>query len=255
MGRNGPCKEVSQLRLIETMSRAKPDKFVGSVAINANKKTSGMQKRPAVVPNIIDNIKKDATTFLGIHLTFGVCSWALVSYKMEVLDWNCTSYSLECTTSPIFNIVNSAHNLAKILPYSDVYITEDINFVAKQRSGSKNIHTTHEESKLMSAILTSLAVQHGVQSCFVMCPNSSAKNFHLIVGNEVVSADCIMKTFFSEYYEMDGINGKKEQLHISESLKDKYREQTPVIREQMSWSLLKALTFIKLLALSNYSRE
>lgn len=79
---------------------------------------------------------------------------------------------------------------------------------------------------------------------YILNPLMTANFFHLILGTEVLATKYIMDVILND---IKLNNQKLDQVHIDDELKSKYKKLDNTRREQINWSLLKALTFAYLI--------
>ncbi|XP_017767339.1 PREDICTED: uncharacterized protein LOC108555960 [Eufriesea mexicana] len=200
---------------------------------------SGIKYKMKVTPNIEGKIKPN--TILGIHIGQTILSWSLLSYDFKVLDWDCITWqnnSLDRTN--VYDIISVASTFVNQLPPSDTYVMQDFNKATKQVYNLYNVHigiASCLKFMIRQRQNNSITSENDV---YILSPLMAAYCFRLILGNEVLATKYIMNVILND---VKLNNEKLPQIHIDNTLKSKYIKLNNMQKEELNWSLLKALTF------------
>ncbi|XP_078040022.1 uncharacterized protein LOC144471642 [Augochlora pura] len=183
-------------------------------------------------------------TVLAIHVGPSMLSWACIDSSFEVLnfDWHCWNDQLMKTNT--HNLINLVSTVTPALPIAAVYVIED---VCVPRKGLKIIEKLLTQKQLATSIMSSIMLRDMLllnsvkpaDNVYILQSYFSANWFDLFIGNEVISTDCIMKELLTTNSDTNKLN-----ISISPTLKVKYMELANAKRDQVIWSLLKAISFL-----------
>lgn len=94
------------------------------------------------------------------------------------------------------------------------------------------------------------APKHNV---YILHSQTTARLFNLLIRSEVISTEYAMETIDRNIIKTS--TTEDMQVHLNDETKLLYTKATCDEQEQMSWSLLKALTFLRLALLRSNSKK
>lgn len=192
-------------------------------------------------------------TILGIHVGPTAITWTLMNSNCQVLDWDCIVWRDKFSKMNTYDLINLTSSIACALPESNSYVIEEFQIGKKSMQHilfNQQLVTIGISSclKLIQKQRTSNSLGNLESNIYVLHPLASARFFNLMIGQEVIASEYVTKVILNDV-ETD----KKEaqDVRINNELKKKYMDKEPDHREQMGWSLLKALTFVRLVMIFN----
>lgn len=87
---------------------------------------------------------------------------------------------------------------------------------------------------------------------YILNHRVTSRFFNMIIGTEIISTDYILK--MKEDYIIMKYGEKPIQIYLNDIIKINYKLASVAEKEQINWSLLKALAFLEL-AIIKTSRE
>ena len=191
---------------------------------------------------------------LGLHVGPTVVSWALIDKNFQVVEWNYTTWSGDMPGSISYNLIKLVPTVVERIPMSSVYVMEEP--VRPKKVPQNILHNLQLQQQLMIAIMTSVALRKGnsdlpapKHNVYILHTQTTARLFNLLIRSEVISTEYAM-----ERIERNAIKTSTTEdikVHLNDETKLRYTQATCDEQEQMSWSLLKALTFLRLALLRN----
>ncbi|XP_076281654.1 uncharacterized protein LOC143209620 [Lasioglossum baleicum] len=251
-----PVEELLLTNKVEVDTTSSPTKI-------ATKKQKSERSRVRVTPKI-KNLEMVKTT-LAVHVGPTILSWSFVDCNFNLLDWNWHVWSGEKVKSRTFDLLNLVPSIVQTLPEADAYVMEDVQIPHK---GNKNIQKLLTQQQLAASIMSCILVRDRLSpqssmpspsplpsssnKIYVLNTHSTAHWYNLFVGNEIISTDYAMKTLLNSE---DIAQTDKLYASMNTELLDKYTKAEVDKREQINWSLLKALLFLRLAKGNNTKRR
>ncbi|XP_054013861.1 uncharacterized protein LOC128895353 isoform X1 [Hylaeus anthracinus] len=248
---NGPYKSLDDLFVIDGFKNNAIYTFCTSIIANNSGKQSN---RYTVTPDIqMNEIPK---TVLGIHVGPTLISWLLINHNFEVLDWNFKHwYDTKLNNS--HSLITLVPSVVERIPAASVYIMEDAQLI--RNSIAKNI--MHIQQQLSVSIMSYLSLRDRknqiaspLNNIFILHPNTTARHFNLLLGSEVVAAEYVVK-INNTNCTLKMNSTESMNLYLNYDILDRYMEGNSEEQEQMRWSLLKSITFLRLIAIRNNFKE
>nr|XP_031825842.1 transcription elongation factor, mitochondrial-like [Nomia melanderi] len=190
--------------------------------------------------NITPKVKwtESPKTVLAFHIGVNIVSWAYVNSTFEVLEWKWEDWCDEKTvTTTTYELINTISHIITMLPTADTYVIEDSTVSARSKHIKKMIIQQHLAVSIMSCI----QLKNVTENIYILHPKTTARWFKMIVGSEAISTEPIVTSLLENEEGYNGIS-----VSISEKIKNDYMEMNKPEREQINWSLLKAITFLSI---------
>ncbi|KOX78196.1 Transcription elongation factor, mitochondrial [Melipona quadrifasciata] len=188
-----------------------------------------------------DEIIMPATT-LAIHVGPSAINWTVVNSDFKILDWDSRVWQNGTSKITTYDTINLIASITQQLPVCNCYVMEEIKMITNK---SSNLLTQKQISTGIASCLKLITNQGTNNSpknrLYLLKSFASARYFHLMIGSEAISANYIMKKILSD---TDVNNEILQRVNVDEKLKRKYNEMFTDEKEQIGWSLLKALTFM-----------
>ncbi|XP_014484516.1 PREDICTED: transcription elongation factor, mitochondrial-like isoform X2 [Dinoponera quadriceps] len=251
---NGLYNSLEDLLQVKGLNNKCLYQFYKSIITGTKNKTSKKVISGLVVtPKITDDNQKEVNTVLGIHVGQDMISWSLLSRDCEILQWQYKSFTRNRVKENLHSLLQIALPIAEKLPKADRYIMQE--FGGDNFRKSPKFQQIHMEYLAMNAIILShlatLSSKFGTaefvaNNMFIIRQNVLQKIYGLVVGNEGISTQYMLQKLMDEN---SGSLENKERLpsvYIRPEFQEMYNEQSPVNKEQISWSLLIALAFVEL---------
>ncbi|CAL7943207.1 unnamed protein product [Xylocopa violacea] len=218
---NGPYKSLNDLISQNELTSEHLNNFY--TLINSLKIRQKKWGKFVLSPAIKDIVMPK--TVLGIHIGLDALTWTLLSSDLKILDWDCLIW--HDTTRCINNIdlVNKALSFVQTLPLSSCYVVEE--FKIRNRTLSYLLFI----QQLYIAII-----------CFLKLKESQGWNNLMESKNNI----CVLKYMASAHFF---------KLVVDDEVKHKFTTKSIEHQEQMGWSLVKALTLIRLVTIFNDNQK
>ncbi|XP_076380908.1 uncharacterized protein LOC117220215 isoform X3 [Megalopta genalis] len=159
-------------------------------------------------------------TVLAVHVGATMLSWTLLDCNYDVLDMNWHHWNNQANLYDLITLISA---ITPTIPIAATYIVEDT-------------YIPHKGSSIQR-LLTQQQLGVSIMSCILL---RETKWFGLIVGQEIVSSEYIMKKLL----DVSAQTANKPHISINSELKFKYMKLPDIERDQVSWSLLKAVSFL-----------
>ena len=197
-------------------------------------------------------------TILGLHVGPTVVSWALIDKNFQVVEWNYTTWSGDMPGSISYNLIKLISTIVERIPMSTVYVMEE---PIRPKKVPRNILQNMQlQQQLMIAIMTCVALRKGKSdlpapkhNVYILHTQTTARLFNLLIRSEVISTEYAMETIDRNIIKTS--TTEDMNVHLNDETKLLYTQATCDEQEQMSWSLLKALTFLRLALLRSNSKK
>ncbi|CAD1478950.1 unnamed protein product, partial [Heterotrigona itama] len=189
-----------------------------------------------------DEILMPATT-LALHVGPFAINWIVVNCDFKILDWDSRVWQNETSKITTYDIINLVASVTQQLPVCNCYVIEEIKMI-KNKSSINLLIQNQISTGIASCVklITNQGTNNSPKNkLYLLKSSASARYFHLIVGSEAISANYVMKKILSD----TDINDETlQRVSVDEKLKRKYNKMLSDEKEQVGWSLLKALTFM-----------
>ncbi|KAK9305977.1 hypothetical protein QLX08_003210 [Tetragonisca angustula] len=236
--KDGLYKSLNDLSLRTEINNDVLDKFYQSIS---NHEISTDIWSKYITPNKI--IFQMPATTLAIHVGPSAINWTVVNCDFKILDWDSRVWRNETSNITTYDTINLIASVTQQLPVCDCYVMEEIKMI--KNKSSINLLIQNQISTGIASCLKLITNQGTNNSSknrlYLLKSFSSARYFHLIIGSEAISTDYIMKKILSDTDVDDKI---LQRVNVDEKLKRKYNKMFTDEKEQIGWSLLKALTFM-----------
>ncbi|XP_017885791.1 uncharacterized protein LOC108628400 [Ceratina calcarata] len=192
-------------------------------------------------------------TILAIHVGPTAITWTLIDSNCKVLDCDCIVWRDQSSNVNAFDLISLASSIACSLPESSSYVIEEFQIP------KKNFHPILSSQQQMTIAISSClkliekrrknnSSDNLGNSIYILRPLASARFFNLVLGREVIASEYVIKEILN-----DAETNIKElqDVYIDDELKKRYINREPDYIEQMGWSLLKAVTFARLVPIFN----
>lgn len=247
-----PYESVNELLSKNEIGSDVLDKFYAQ--INDHKMQQKKWKNFVITPDV-----KTITmpkTILGIHVGPTAITWTLINSNCQVLDWDCIIWRNQLSKINTFDLINLIPSIACTLPESSSYVIEELQMTNKRThhmlSSQQQVAIALSSCiKLIEKQRTDKSLDNLGNSIYVLQALASARFFKLTLGREVLASEYVIKTILNDT-ERD--NKELQDVCIDDELKRKYLTRNSDDREQMGWSLLKALTFARLVIFNANTR-
>lgn len=175
-------------------------------------------------------------------------TWASVTNTFKVLKWGHTPWYYENSPKNSYDIIKLIGPIFKELPMCDTYVTEDVYLKNVTSFSMLNC-----QIQLTIAIMAGLKLVRNqniddssasVNNVYILKPRTSARYHNLIIGSEIISPNYFMKKIINNNTKPS--SNEIEVVYISDVQKNNYLNANVYQQEEMSWCLLKALTFMRL---------
>ena len=197
-------------------------------------------------------------TILGLHVGPTVVSWALIDRNFQVVDWNYSTWSGDMPGSISYYLIKLVPTVVERIPMSTVYVMEEP--VRPKKLPRNIVYNIQLQQQLMIAIMTSVALRKGKSvlpapkhNVYILHNQTTARLFNLLIRSEVISTEYAMETIDRNIIKTSATEDMK--VHLNDETKLLYTKATCDEQEQMSWSLLKALTFLRLALLRSKAKK
>ncbi|XP_043512276.1 uncharacterized protein LOC122529857 isoform X2 [Frieseomelitta varia] len=181
-------------------------------------------------------------TTLAIHVGPSAINWTVVNCDFKILDWDSRVWRNETSNITTYDTINLIASVTQQLPVCNCYVMEEIKMI---KNKSSNLLIQNQINTGIASCLKLITNQGTNNSSknrlYLLKSFASARYFHLTIGSEAVSTDYIMKKILSDTDVDDEI---LQRVNVDEKLKRKYNKMFTDEKEQIGWSVLKALTFM-----------
>ncbi|XP_076380907.1 uncharacterized protein LOC117220215 isoform X2 [Megalopta genalis] len=180
-------------------------------------------------------------TVLAVHVGATMLSWTLLDCNYDVLDMNWHHWNNQANLYDLITLISA---ITPTIPIAATYIVEDTYIPHKGSSIQRLLTQQQLGVSIMSCILLRERLLseslESTNNIYVLHTFFAAKWFGLIVGQEIVSSEYIMKKLL----DVSAQTANKPHISINSELKFKYMKLPDIERDQVSWSLLKAVSFL-----------
>ncbi|CAK9832358.1 hypothetical protein ANTRET_LOCUS9192 [Anthophora retusa] len=239
---NGPFKSLNDLTRIQNIELD----VLNGLWIAPNTKQLSKLKRSLIMPRT--KITTVPNEILSLHIGTSAVSWAVVTSDFKILQLDFINWSSDTRALSIFELINLVPLIAKLLPPSSSYVTEE--FVYSNKLGSKYF----VQQKLLTAILSCVKILNEERNkspslkndFYILRKQTAAHFFNLVVGGETIASRYIIgKILHNSNSEIKPF----ENIYINDELRSNFINVTSEQQEQVGWSLLKAITGMYLIKL------
>ncbi|XP_012149106.2 uncharacterized protein LOC100877370 [Megachile rotundata] len=240
----GPYKSLNDLMSRNKLKSDVLDKLYNSISYQ--RYSEEISYKSAIIPEL--RMEQIPETTLGIHVGTSLVTWASVTNNFEVLEWDSMAWYSENPPKNSYDLITLIRPIVEKLPKCQCYVTEDTYL--------KNVTSTSIiscQAQLTVAIMACLKVMENQRTddslppgneIYMLKPRTSAKFHKLIVGSEIISPSYFMKKIINSNTKTS--TNELEVVHINDILKHNYLHANVYHQEEISWCLLKALTFMRL---------
>ncbi|KZC07364.1 PREDICTED: uncharacterized protein LOC107185634 [Dufourea novaeangliae] len=243
---NGPYKSFNDLLSINNIENDIMKETSISVT---DKKVIDRHKRCKIIPTV-KKMKERPKATLGIHVGPSMISWAFVNNDFRVLNWDWEPWCNIKSKNVTYNTISMASSIVEKLPEANAYVIEDVQILNK----GINRMMLHLQQQLIVSVMACLRLRgrqlssSSESDVYVMPYSTTARMFNLLVGSEIVSSNSIVKKIIGNAIEP---NNKKLCVIMDIEIKEKYARLNCDEQEQANLSLLRALSFLRLIEIQN----
>ncbi|KAK1132399.1 hypothetical protein K0M31_016508 [Melipona bicolor] len=181
-------------------------------------------------------------TTLAIHVGPSAINWTVVNCDFKILDWDSRVWQNGTSKITTYDTINLIASITQQLPVCNCYVMEEIKMINNKSSNLLIQNQINTGIASCLKLITNQGTNNSPKNrLYLLKSSASARYFHLIIGSEAISANYVMKKILSD----TDVNDKMlQRVNVDEKLKRKYNEMFTDEKEQIGWSLLKALTFM-----------
>lgn len=207
---------------------------------------------PILPVNVIPKVQSCVSLYVGLDFVTWAKFKVVTDEPTTLTSWS--SFEIHDRKLHVTELIRNVTQINKLVPEADVYVVENppvAQVVAMGSAAQTNINV--QKSQLIAMIMLMLSNRAPgnaeiLTNVYFLRQYTSARLFGILVGNERVSADSVVRSLMERQIgpNEESVDHVQSKVLIPSGLKVVYEENDSAAREFLGQSMLLGLSFLRL---------